>query len=107
MKKIFLILLLLPIFGNAQLSSEVLEQKIILDTKVKTSKNYLMISAGVTTLGFISTAGDNINVLGFGAAIAGVFTTPYHLTRHLVYVHKRNKFYKKHNIQKKQHGVQR
>jgi hypothetical protein len=100
MKKILLILLLLPIFGNAQLSSEILEQKIILDTKVKTSKNYLMISAGVTTLGFISTTGDNINVLGFGAAIAGVFTTPYHLTRHLVYVHKRNKFYKKHNIKK-------
>jgi len=101
MKKVLLILLMLPIFGTAQISSEILEQKIVLDTKVKTSKNYLMISAGVTTLGFISTTGDNINVLGFGAAVAGVFTTPYHLVRHLIYVRKRNKFYKKHNISKK------
>ena len=101
MKKVLLILLMLPIFGTAQISSEILEQKIVLDTKVKTSKNYLMISAGVTTLGFISNTGDNINVLGFGAAVAGVFTTPYHLVRHLIYVRKRNKFYKKHNISKK------
>ena len=103
MKKILFIGLLITSIVNAQISTltpQELEQKIELDTKVETSKNYLMISAAVTTIGFISTANDDINVLGFGAAIAGTFTTPYHFIRHRIYVHKRNKFYKQYNIPK-------
>ena len=41
MRKELLLLLLLPLFSLGQLKPEILEQKIILDTKVKTSKNYL------------------------------------------------------------------
>jgi hypothetical protein len=103
MKKILFIGLLITSIVNAQISTltpQELEQKIELDTKVETSKNYLIISAAVTTIGFISTANDDINVLGFGAAIAGMFTTPYHFVRHKAYVYKRNKFYKQHNISK-------
>jgi len=102
MKKILFIGLLITSIVNAQntLSKEELQTKIELDTKVETSKNYLMFSAIVTTLGFISTTNDNISVLGFGAAIAGTFTTPYHFIRHRIYVHKRNKFYKQYNIPK-------
>lgn len=99
MKKLIVLLLIIPLLSNAQLESEVLKQKIEIDTKVNISKNYLIVSTIVTTVGLVSsTDNDNINVLGLGAAIAGLFTTPYHLTRHFIYVHKRNKFYKKHNI---------
>ena len=103
MKKILFIGLLITSIVNAQISTltpQELEQKIVLDTKVETSKNYLMFSAIVTTLGFIGTTNDNISVLGLGAAIAGTFTTPYHFVRHRIYVHKRNKFYKQYNISK-------
>lgn len=101
--KHLIITLLLALNVNAQLNTlsvEELQTKIEIDTKVETSKNYLMFSAIVTTLGFVSTTNDNISVLGVGAAIAGTFTTPYHFIRHRIYVHKRNKFYKKYNIKK-------
>lgn len=104
MKKFLVLSLLLTCTVNGQISSltpQELERKIQLDTKVETSKNYLMVSAIVTTVGFVSTASDNVSVLGLGAALAGLFTTPYHFIRHRAYVHKRNRFYKEHNISRK------
>jgi hypothetical protein len=81
------------------ITSEQAQQKIILDTKVKTSRSYLLVSASVFTLGVVSVSTEeNVTVMGLGAAIAGMFTTPYHLVRHLIFVSKRNKFYKKYNI---------
>jgi rRNA processing protein Gar1 len=97
MKKASLILLLLPIFSFSQLHSDILEQKIVLDTKVELSRSNLIVSVGAITFGFLPVTDDNINIIG-GITIAGIFSTPYHLVRHLVYVNKRNKFYEEHNI---------
>ncbi|MEL0116044.1 MAG: hypothetical protein VW894_07005 [Gammaproteobacteria bacterium] len=94
---ILFFLLLLPIFSIGQLKPDILEQKIVLDTKVELSKSNLIVSAGAIAFGFLPVTDDNINIIG-GITIAGIVSTPYNLVRHLVYVNKRNKFYKEHNI---------
>jgi len=99
MRQVILILLLLPIFSFGQLHSEILEQKIVLDTKVELSKSNLLVSVGAIAVGFLPVTDDNITIIA-GIAIAGIVSTPYHLVRHLLYVNKRNKFYKEHNLQR-------
>jgi len=54
--------------------------------------------SGYTTLISIGVTIGAPNFITAGAALAGIFTTPYHIIRHLVFVSKRNKFYLKHNI---------
>jgi uncharacterized membrane protein len=104
MKKILFIGLLITSIINAQiitLTPQELEQKIVLDTKVKTSSSYLKVAGGVMAAGIATQyIRRDISIFAIGIVATGVFTTPYHITRHLVYVHKRNKFYKKHNISK-------
>ena len=74
-----------------------LTTKVKLDTKVTTSKSYMKVS-GYTTLISIGITIVAPNFLSGGAVLAGIITTPYHITRHLIYVKKRNRFYEKHNI---------
>jgi len=100
MKKILLFILLFPIFSFSQLQSDLLEQKIILDTKVELTKSNLMVSVGAIAFGLLPVTDDNINIIG-GITIAGIVSTPYNLFRYLVYVNKRSKFYKKNNIPRK------
>jgi hypothetical protein len=98
-----IILLLILILGqslNAQVSSlteDELKAKIQLDTKVEISESYMKVSA-YTTLISIGVTIAAPNFITFGAAVTGIFTTPYHIIRHLVYVSERNRFYLKHNI---------
>ena len=56
--------------------------------------------SGYTTLISIGVTIGAPNFITAGAALAGIFTTPYHIIRHIVFVSKRNKFYLKHNINK-------
>ena len=101
MKKRLLILMLLPLLSMGQLTEDVLEQKIILDTKVKTSGSYLKVAGGVMVAGIVTQyIRRDISIFAVGIVATGIFTTPYHIVRHVVYVHKRNKFYKEHNIPK-------
>ena len=98
-----IILLLILVLGqslNAQISSlteDELKAKIQLDTKVEISKSYMKVS-GYTTLISIGVTIGAPNFITAGAALAGIFTSPYHIIRHLVFVSKRNRFYLKHNI---------
>jgi len=98
-----IILLLILILGqslNAQVSSlteDELKAKIQLDTKVEISESYMKVSA-YTTLISIGVTIAAPNFITFGVAVSGIFTTPYHIIRHLVFVSERNRFYLKHNI---------
>ena len=71
------------------------DELVMLETKVELSKNYLKISA-YTTLTALTTTLIFQDFFSFGTAVAGLFTTPYHLIRHLIFV-KRLKDYKKQN----------
>jgi len=108
MKKI--ILLLVIILGQslyAQISTlteDELKTKIQLDTKVEISKSYMKVS-GYTTLLAIGVTTVAPNIATAGAVLAGVFTTPYHIVRHLSYVNKRNRFYLKHNIDRNSKNI--
>jgi len=57
---------------------------------MKVSAYTTLISIGVTIAA--------PNFITFGVAVSGIFTTPYHIIRHLVFVSERNRFYLKHNI---------
>lgn len=101
MKKL-LIALLLSINLNAQIDTLSLldsQKKIELDTKVSMSKNYFLVSATILVGGVLLKKIDNdIEILGAGGSLAATFTTSYYLAKHLVYVCKRNRFYKRHNL---------
>ena len=79
------------------LTIDILQVKLELDSKVSLSKNYLKVS-GYTTLTSLAVTIITPNVISFGVTIAGVFTTPYHLVRHLIFLKRRKIFYKKNNI---------
>jgi len=104
-KKFIIALLLLSSNLNAQneeISFEVSQKKIELDTKVKMSRSYLGVSAVVLIGGVLLKEIDNdIKILGAGGSLAAILTTTYYLAKHLIIVSKRNKFYKKHNLKLK------
>jgi hypothetical protein len=104
-KKFIIALLLLSSNLNAQneeISFEVSQKKIELDTKVKMSRSYLGVSAVVLIGGVLLKEIDNdIKILGAGGSLAAILTTTYYLGKHLIIVSKRNKFYKKHNLKLK------
>ena len=87
---------------NAQLDSLSLpefEQKIKLDTKVKLSKNYFNVSALVLVGGvLLRNINDDLLIFGSNGNVAASGTTAYYLAKHLLYVRKRNRFYKKHRL---------
>ena len=101
MKPLFIIFLL-SVSLNAQLDSLSqleFEQKIKLDTKVKLSKSYFNVSALVLVGGAVlRNINDDILIFGSNGNIAASGTTAYYLAKHLLYVRKRNRFYKKHNL---------
>ena len=101
MKKL-VIALLLGFNLNAQIDSLALQdsqKKIELDTKVAMSKNYFLVSATILVGGVLLKKIDNdIEILGAGGSLAATFTTSYYLAKHLVYVSRRNRFYKRHNL---------
>ena len=101
MKKI-IITLLLSVNLNAQINSLSLQDsqtKIELDTKVEMSRNYFVISAAVLIGGvLLKDINSDIMILGAGGSVAATFTTSYYLVKHLVYVRKRNRFYKRFNL---------
>ena len=103
MKRLSRILLITLGFNlNAQTSSlsiGELTTKVELDTKVKMSKSYIKVS-GYTTLISIGITIVAPNFVSGGGSLAGIVRTPYHITRHLIYVRERNRFYAKHNIQR-------
>ena len=100
--KPLLIIFLLSVSLNAQLDSLSqleFEQKIKLDTKVKLSKNYFNVSALVLVGGVVlRNINDDILIFGSNGNIAASGTTAYYLAKHLLYVRKRNRFYKKHKL---------
>ena len=49
-------------------------------------------------LGTVKQNIDNIMILGAGGSVAATFTTSYYLVKHLLYVRKRNRFYKRFNL---------
>ena len=101
MKKL-IIVILLTLKVNAQfvnLNPLELQKKIQLDTKVKLSKNYFKVSAAVLLGGLLLKAiNKDWAILGASGSIAATGTTTYYLAKHLVYVSKRNRFYKEHNL---------
>ena len=101
MKKI-IVAILLSVNLNAQINSLSLQDsqtKIELDTKVEMSRNYFVISAAVLIGGvLLKDINSDIMILGAGGSVAATFTTSYHLVKHLVYVRKRNRFYKRFNL---------
>ena len=101
MKRLLLILLITLGFNlNAQTSSlsiGELTTKVELDTKVKMSKSYIKVSDYITLTSIVITIVAP-NFVSGGASLAGIVKTPYHITRYLIYVRKRNRFYAKHNI---------
>ena len=106
MQKLFIVFFLLSLNVNAQIGSikaHVLKEKIELDTKVKLSKNYFKVSAGVLAVGlFLKSFKKDWAILGSSGSIAAIGTTSYYLLKHLLYVSKRNRFYRQHNLIKKQ-----
>lgn len=80
------------------LAVDILKAKLELDNKVSLSKNYFKVS-GYTTLTSLAITVIAPNVYTFGTTIAGVFTTPYHLIRHLIFVKRRKAFYRELNLQ--------
>lgn len=101
MKKLF-IALLLGFNLNAQIDSLALQdsqKKIKLDTKVEMSRDYFLVSATILVGGVLLKEIDNdLEILGAGGSLAAAFTTTYYLAKHLVYVSRRNRFYKRHNL---------
>lgn len=101
MKKL-VIALLLGFNLNAQIDSLALQDsqnKIELDTKVEMSRNYFLVSATILVGGVLLKEIDNdLEILGAGGSLAATFTTTYYLAKHLVYVSRRNRFYKRHNL---------
>tara|TARA_X000000950_G_C13671332_1_gene560092 strand:- start:155 stop:526 length:372 start_codon:yes stop_codon:yes gene_type:complete len=101
MKKL-VIALLLGFNLNAQIDSLALQdsqKKIELDTKVEMSRNYFLVSATILVGGVLLKEIDNdLEILGAGGSLAATFTTTYYLAKHLVYVIRRNRFYKRHNL---------
>ncbi len=97
-----IIALLLSLNLNAQndiLTNQLLKQKIELDTKVKLSKNYFKVSAAVLVGGILlKSIKKDLAILGASGSIAATGTTVYYLFKHLIYVSKRNRFYRKHNL---------
>ena len=100
--KSFVLILLLSVNLNAQLDSLSLpefEQKIKLDTKVKLSKYYFNVSALVLVGGvLLRNINDDLLIFGSNGNVAASGTTAYYLAKHLLYVRKRNRFYKKHRL---------
>jgi len=103
--KNLVVILFISVHLNAQLDHLSLpdfELKIELDTKVKLSKNYFNISALVLVGGtLLRNINDDIMIFGSKGNIAASGTTAYYLAKHLLYVRKRNRFYKKHNLSRK------
>ena len=97
---IILILLSLKLTGQIDnLTSQELQHKIELDTKVKLSKNYFKVSAFVLVGGvLLKSINKNWTILGASGSLAASGTTTYYLAKHLLYVSKRNRFYKQHNL---------
>jgi predicted GNAT superfamily acetyltransferase len=100
--KYLIIVILLSTKLNGQidnLTSQELQHKIELDTKVKLSKNYFKVSAFVLVGGvLLKSINKNWAILGASSSLAASGTTTYYLAKHLLYVSKRNRFYKKHNL---------
>ncbi|MDB4291127.1 hypothetical protein N9922_02830 [Cyclobacteriaceae bacterium] len=90
---------------NAQinnLSVEDSKKKIELDTKVELSRNYFVISAAVFIGGAaLKNIDSDIEILGAGGSLAAAFTSSYYLVKHLIYVRKRNRFYKHNSLVRK------
>ena len=101
MKKL-VIALLLGFNLNAQIDSLALQdsqKKIELDTKVEMSRNYFLVSATILVGGvLLKDIDSDIMILGAGGSVVATFTTSYYLLKHLVYVRKRNRFYKRFNL---------
>lgn len=101
MKKI-IVAILLSVNLNAQINSLSLQDsqtKIELDTKVEMSRNYFVISAAVLIGGvLLKDIDSDIMILGAGGSVVATFTTSYYLLKHLVYVRKLNRFYKRFNL---------
>jgi len=106
MQKLFTVFFLLSLNLNAQIesiTSQVLKEKIDLDTKVKLSKNYFKVSAGVLVGGLLlKSIKKDWEILGSSGSIAAIGTTSYYLAKHLVYVSKRNRFYRQNNLSVKE-----
>ena len=84
------------------LSVEDSKKKIELDTKVELSRNYFVISAAVFIGGVaLKNVDSDIEILGAGGSLAAAFTSSYYLVKHLIYVRKRNRFYKHHSLVRK------
>ena len=102
MQKLFTVFFLLSLNLNAQIESittQVLREKIELDTKVKLSKNYFKVSAGVLVGGLLlKSIKKDWAILGSSGSTAAIGATAYYLAKHLVYVSKRNRFYRQHNL---------
>ena len=100
--KSLIIVILLSLKLNGQidhLTSQELQHKIELDTKVKLSKNYFKVSVGVLVGGLLlKSIKKDWAILGSSGSIAAIGTTTYYLAKHLVYVSKRNRFYRQHNL---------
>ncbi len=100
-----LIAIFLSVTLNAQtnnLSVENSKKKIELDTKVELSRNYFVISAAVFVGGVaLKNIDSDIEILGAGGSLAAAFTSSYYLVKHLIYVKKRNRFYKHHSLVRK------
>ena len=110
MQKLFTVFFLLSLNLNAQndiLTNQVLKQKIELDTKVKLSKNYFKVSTAVLVGGILlKSIKKDLAILGASGSIAATGTTAYYLFKHLIYVSKRNRFYRKHNLDLKREKKQ-
>ena len=108
MQKLFTVFFLLSLNLNAQIESittQVLKEKIELDTKVKLSKNYFKVSVGVLVGGLLlKSIKKDWAILGSSGSIAAIGTTTYYLAKHLVYVSKRNRFYRQNNLLKERRG---
>jgi hypothetical protein len=100
-----LIAIFLSVTLNTQtnnLSVEDSKKKIELDTKVELSRNYFVISAAVFIGGVaLKNVDSDIEILGAGGSLAAAFTSSYFLVKHLIYVRKRNRFYKHHSLVRK------
>ena len=108
--KYLIIVILLSLRLNGQidnLTSRELQHKIELDTKVKLSKNYFKVSAAVLVGGILlKSIKKDLAILGASGSIAATGTTVYYLFKHLIYVSKRNRFYRKHNLDLKREKKQ-
>lgn len=84
---------------TSYLNQQELENKIIIESNIKSSKSNLIVSTSVTVVGLLISTNKKISKkIGMGGVFSGIINTTYHFIRYKIFISKKKKFYHLHNI---------